>query len=137
MEMLTVSDRRAGRRAVFVECQVVREDEFKLVGDRAIDLSTDGMLLLTKKSVAKGKELLVSLRVPGTGHWIDVTATVARVVRGRRHGDRGRALGLRFEPLDTDSNRLLRWALRRVPPTLPHRAPRIDYAATACLIALT
>jgi hypothetical protein len=137
MEMLTVSDRRVGRRAVFVECQVVREDKFKLLGDRAIDLSTDGMLVLSSAHVLKGQEVLVSLRVPGTGRWLDVAATVARVVRGRRHGDRGRALGLRFEPLDTASSRMLRWALRRVPPTLPVRPPRIDYAATASLIALT
>jgi hypothetical protein len=137
MQMLLVSERREGRRAVLVQCQVVREKGFQLLGEAAIDLSVDGMLLPCAVPVLTGEEVFVSLRVPGTDAWIDAVATVARTVHGRRAGDRGRALGLRFESIDSASRRLLRWALRSIPPTVPVRSPRIDYAATANFIALS
>jgi len=137
MEMLLVNDRAVGRRAVLVECQVVRERGFALLGERAVDLSTDGMLLLSIAPVLTGEEVFVTLRVPGTDFWIDTIATVARIVHGRRPCDPGRAVGLRFDRLDTETHMLLRTVLRRFPPTVPVRAPRIDYAATACLIALS
>ncbi|MCC6555430.1 MAG: PilZ domain-containing protein [Polyangiaceae bacterium] len=137
MEMLLVNDRGAARRAVSVECHVVRERDFVLLGERAVDLSTDGMLLLSEVPVLTGEDVIVALRLPGTDTWIDALATVTRTVHGRRRTDRGRAIGLRFAPLDTESHLLVRCALRRFPPTVPVRAPRIDYAATACMIALT
>jgi hypothetical protein len=136
MDMLLFADRRAQRRAVFVDCQVVREHPFELVGECAIDLSTHGMLLLSNARVRLGEELVVSFRVPGEGRYVDTLAIVTRVVRGVRRGDRGPAIGLMFHPLSSDDNALLRWALRRFPPTLPARAPRVDYAATAGFIAL-
>lgn len=137
MEMLLVSDRRAVRRSVFVDCQVVRESDFALIGERAVDLSQDGMLLLTERGVRLGEELIVSFRIPCSRQWIDTTATVVRIVRGHRRGDRGPAIGLHFAPLSSEDNRLVRGALERFPPTFPARAPRVDYAATAALIALS
>ncbi len=137
MEMQLASERRALRRAVGFDCQVVRERDFVLLGERGVDLSTDGMLLPTDAQAVLGEELLVALRVPGTQRWIDTFATVARVVRGGRRGDHGRAIGLVFDALSADDNRLLRWALRRHPPTFPARAMRIDYVATCALIALS
>jgi hypothetical protein len=136
MEMLLVGDRRATRRSVLIDCQVVREDGFTLLGERAVDLSIHGMLLHSTRTAAIGEELLVTFRVPGTRVWIDTTATVVRIVRGRRPGDRGPALGLAFDVLTTEEERLVRSALRPFPPTLPARTPRIDYAATAAFIAL-
>lgn len=137
MEMLLASERGAGRRAVRVDCQVVRERDFKLLGETGLDLSADGMFLLSSAPALTGDELIVSLRVPGTDRWIDTAATVARVVHGRRQGDRGRGFGVRFEPLCAEDRQLLRWVLRRMPPPLPARTPRIDYAATASFIALS
>jgi c-di-GMP-binding flagellar brake protein YcgR len=137
MEMLLACDRGSSRRAVRVHCQVVREHDFKLLGETAVDLSTEGMLLLSEAPVRTGEEVVVTFRVPGTDRWIDACATVARVVHGRRHGDPGRAIGLRFDGLDSADKRTLRWALRRIPPTFPSRSVRIDYAATASLIALS
>jgi hypothetical protein len=137
MEMQLASERRASRRAVAFECQVVRERGFELLGQRGIDLSPDGMLVPTTAAAVVGEELLVTLQVPGTTRWIDTLATVARVVRGNRRGDGGRALGLLFDPLGADDNRLLRWALRRHPPTFPARAMRVDYVATVAFIALS
>ena len=137
MEMQLASERRGSRRAAIVECQVVRERGFQLVGVRGLDLSPDGMLLATPARAVLGEELLVALRIPGTQRWVDAVATVARVVRGRRYGDGGPALGLAFDALDADDHRALRWALRRHPPTFPSRAMRVDYAATAALVALS
>jgi hypothetical protein len=137
MEMLLACDRGSSRRAVRVDCQVVREHDFTLLGETGVDLSTQGMLVLSTAAVRIGDEVVVTLRVPGTDRWVDACATVARVVRGRRRGDAGRAIGLRFAPLSSADGRTLRWALRRIPPTFPARAVRIDYAATAGLIALS
>lgn len=136
MEMLMTSERRSVRRSVFVDCQVVREARFELMGERAIDLSQDGMLLLTDRPAKLGEELIVTFRVPGTQRWVDTTATVVRVVRGERRGDRGPAIGLAFDPLSTEDNLSVRGAIHRYPPIYPARAPRIDYAATAAFIAL-
>lgn len=136
MEMLFAEGRRATRRSVLVDCQVVRERDFSLIGERAVDLSPTGMLLSTSRRVTVGEELLVSFRVPGTRTWIDTTATVARVVHGRRPGDRSPAVGLAFHPLQSHEDRLIRSALVPFPPTLPARPRRIDYAATAALICL-
>lgn len=137
MEMLLASERRASRRAVNVECQVVREEGFTLVGTRGVDLSPEGMLVSTRARVEVGEELLVSFRVPGTLRWIDTMARVARVVRGDRKNDRGRALGLAFAPLHKRQSRLVRDSLSCFPPPFPARALRVDYAATAALIALS
>jgi hypothetical protein len=137
MEMLLHGDRRATRRSVLVDCQVVREHHFELMGERAVDLSMHGMLLSSKRNAVIGEELIVTFRVPGTRVWIDTLATVVRVVRGRRNGDRGPALGLAFGALSCDEERLLRGALTPFPPILPARPGRVDYAATAALIALS
>ncbi|MEZ4295183.1 MAG: PilZ domain-containing protein [Polyangiaceae bacterium] len=136
MEMLFTETRRASRRSVLVDCQVVREDDFTLIGERALDLSPSGMLLSTNRSAQLGEELLVTLRVPGTRTWIDTTATVVRVIPARRQGDRTPALGLMFAPLAPEDARLLRTSLTPFPPTIPARTRKIDYAATAALIAL-
>lgn len=136
MEMLPASDRRGTRRSVLVDCQVVREQTFRLLGEHAVDLSMHGMLLSTKRRARVGEEVIVSFRVPGTRVWIDTLAKVARVVRGRRQSDRGPGLGLAFSALDGEQERLLRSALTPFPPTLPARPSRVDYAATAAMIAL-
>lgn len=137
MEMLLHGDRRATRRSVLVDCQVVRESGFELLGERAVDLSVHGMLLHSSRNARVGEELIVTFRVPGTRTWIDTFATVVRVVRGRRQGDRGPGLGLVFGLLSSDEERLIRTALLPFPPILPARPARVDYAATAAMIALS
>ncbi len=57
--------RRAFRHAVSVPCQVVRERDFRLVADRALDLSTDGMLVPLDLPVLTGEPLLVSFDLSG------------------------------------------------------------------------
>jgi hypothetical protein len=125
------------RRAVNVACQVVRERDFKLLGDWAVDLSPDGMLVLTRDVVLTGEEVIVSFPVPRTRVIIDAVATVARVVHGRRPSDRDRrALGISFDSIEPEQRWLLRSSLRRIPPPLPARQPRIDYAASIQLACL-
>src|SRR6202041_1708634 len=85
-----VSQRRTIRRAVRVDCQVVGERDFKLLGEGSFGLSPDGMLVATSHVVLTGEELIASFSVPRTRVIIDAPATVARVVHGRRPTDRHR-----------------------------------------------
>lgn len=113
--------RRAFRREVILSCQVVRERDFRLVADLALDLSTEGMLVSTSTRVLTGEELLVSFRSPRSNIWFDAQATVARVVHGRRPGDRGRCLGLLFHSVAESASRSLFRQLRGLPAPEPSR----------------
>jgi c-di-GMP-binding flagellar brake protein YcgR len=124
------NDRREVRRSVKLTCQVVREKDFTLVSDQAVDLSPDGMLVLSERDLAVGENVFVTFRATSLGLWFDTEARVARVVGGRRRGDRGRAIGLSFSTLDRVKRLILRGHLRRVPPPVPRRAQRIDWTAT-------
>lgn len=99
--------RRSRRHELLLSCQVVRERGFRLVSTLALDLSTEGMLVLTGERVLTGEPVVVSFRSPSSSRWFDLEGTVARVVHGRRPGDRGRCLGLSFGALsDADRSRL-------------------------------
>ncbi len=135
--LVSATQRRVMRRAIRVDCQVVREYDFRLLGDWAIDLSPDGMLVVTRDEVLTGEDVIVSFSIPRTRVIVDAVATVARVVHGRRPSDRHRrALGIAFDSLTADHRRLLRASLRDIPPPLPTRARRVDYAASVHLAAL-
>jgi len=129
--LVPLNQRRAMRRAARFECQVVRERDFKLLGDCGLDLSAEGMLVLTDERVLTGEDVLVSFRAPGVGSWFDTAATIARIVHGRRPGDAGRALGLHFDRLDSVTRTYIRAGLRGIPPIVPGREPRVNYAETA------
>jgi len=124
------NDRREVRRALGITCQVVRERDFRLVAERALDVSPDGMLVQTAHDLEVGESLIVSFKATQLGLWFDTEANVARVVKGRRDGDRGAAIGLSFSTLDRVKRLILRGNLRRVPPPLPRRTQRIDWSAT-------
>ena len=100
--------RCAFRRFVRIDCQVVREFDFRLVGDLALDLSTKGMLVRAAGvRLLTGEELLVAFRPPRCNVWIDAQATVARVVHGRRPGDTGLSFGLEFHGMEKEHEALL------------------------------
>ena len=124
------NERREVRRAISVTCQIVRERDFRLVSEKALDVSPDGMLVATDVELEPGENVFVSFRATELGLWFDTEAHVARVVRGRRPGDRGRGVGLRFSTLPRVKRFILRGHLRKVPPPIPRRAQRIDWAAT-------
>ncbi len=135
MSIVIARQRTAIRRAIKIPCRVVREMDFQLLGTQTLDLSPDGMLLPSEMGVEVGDECVVSFKATELGIWFDTVATVARVLEGRRPTDRGRAVGLRFKTLDAVHRLILRGHLRRVPPPLPAREQRIDYAATIFKIA--
>lgn len=132
--LVPMNQRRAARRSVVVECQVVRERDFKLVGESTLDLSPEGMLVLTREKVLTGEDLLVTFKTPILGTWFDAEARVARVVHGRRPTDWGRALGIRFRKLDRIARSLLDASLSHYPNAMPAREPRIDYAESVTRI---
>jgi hypothetical protein len=113
------------RRFVRIDCQVVRERDFRMVGDLALDLSTKGMLVRAAGvRVLTGEELLVAFRPPRSNQWIDTQATVARVVHGRRPGDTGLSFGIEFYGMDRSQEELLFDKLRGLSPPDATRPPR-------------
>jgi len=113
--------RTATRRDVVLPCQAVRERDFRLVADRTLDVSADGLLLPVRESLAAGETLIVSLPIPGM--WIDAEATVTRVVQGRRPSDDGLAIGVLFHAIAPSSRAALAAYLHGKPPPLPRRGP--------------
>jgi hypothetical protein len=128
------SQRRSLRRAVRLDCEVVREHDFKLVGSRTVDLSPDGMLVLADASVLTGEEVIVTFRTPQSPHWFDACGTIARVVHGRRPGDFGPCIGIQFEEAEEVARIVLAQKIRKIPPPLPRRAVRLDYAAMVAAV---
>jgi hypothetical protein len=116
------------RRRVRLACRVRRMDDWRLLGDRTLDLSPAGMLVLSDERVEEGLDLVVSFQATELPIWFDACAKITRVVEGRRPGDPGRALGVRFEALPAVSRLILRGYLRRKPPTLAQRDPPLDLA---------
>src|SRR5262249_27486769 len=99
--------RKAFRRYVRLDCQVVREHDFRLVGDLALDLSTKGMLVWARERVLTGEEVIASFRPPRSNEWFDAQGYVARVLHGRRPGDFGLSFGLEFYGLTTEDEAFL------------------------------
>jgi hypothetical protein len=121
--MLTArSSRRVStRREIAIPCQAVREHDFRLVADRTLDVSVEGLLLPMRERVLTGESLIVSFEIPGM--WIDAEATVARIVHGRRPGDDGLAMGVLFHTMGASARAALAGFLHGRPPPLPRRGP--------------
>jgi hypothetical protein len=115
--------RRALRHAVHISCQVVRERDFRLVGDRIVDLSTSGMLVTPADPVLTGERIIASFRLPNSTYWIDVEGTVARVAHGRRPSEHTRAIALAFDGLPGLTELVLSMGLQLAPPVPPRTRP--------------
>jgi hypothetical protein len=134
--LVRATERQAIRRAIELSCCVVRRRDAKVIGRRAFDLSPYGMRVeLADIDVDPGDMFHVCFRATDIQKWFYTEASAARILHGRRPRERGRSLGLRFETLDAVSRLILRGALRKVPPPLPQRERRIDYAATILQIS--
>lgn len=124
------------RRGVQLGCEAVAEEGFRVLGERTLDVSPEGMLLETRGAYARiGEEVIVSFRPPTSRVWIDAVAKVARIVKGRRRGDRAQAIGLRFVEMDGADRAILAAKLIGHPPPVPGRQAPIDYASVVRRIA--
>jgi hypothetical protein len=117
------SRRRAVRRSVRIDCQVVRERDFTLVADRIVNLSESGLVVSPADPALTGERLIVSFRIPHSAYWVDAEATVARVIHGRRPGEYSRGLALELEEVEEIPQMLLRRVLGRCPPAPPGHRP--------------
>jgi PilZ domain len=123
MEATQLSGRRV-RHSVRIPCQVVRERDFKLVGRHVLNLSKEGMLVLSDRPVLTGEQVLLTLKVPGTtSTWLDAEAVVTRVVHNRRPDDEGRALGLSFTWVAPQAAYMLEQQLAWFREAAPRRVP--------------
>ena len=122
--MSTEPLRASFRRFVRLDCQVVREHDFKLVGDLALDLSTNGMRVRAVRRVLTGEEVIVAFKPPRSNRWFDAQATVARVLHGRRPGDQGLSFGLSFYNLSRADEQLLFERIRGLAAPDALRPPR-------------
>ncbi len=128
VKLVRRNDRREIRKAVGIGCQVVRERDFRLVAKQTLDLSPDGMLVPMEDDLVVGENLIVTFQTTQLGIWFDTEAVVTRILHGRRDYDKRPCFSLRFSTLDRVKRFVLRGHLRRVPPPLPKRAPRIDWS---------
>lgn len=128
MLFLSSTERSAVRFGVHVDCQVVRERDFRVIGRGSLDLSLTGMLVQCNYSAEIGDEVIVSFQTPGLREYVDAVALVTRLIAGRRQGDLGLAAGLTFTSIDDASFAALKRALTAVPTARGRRASRIDYA---------
>lgn len=117
------SRRLATRRGVTLPCQAVRESDFRLIADRTIDISVEGLLLPIDidETIGTGEALIVSFSIPGM--WIDAECSVTRVVHGRRPEDEGLACGVLFDKISPSARAALAGFLHGRPPPLPRRGP--------------
>lgn len=126
--LLPANRRGEMRRMVRLACRVRRMEDWRLLGDRTVDLSPQGMLVLSDERIEEQTECVVSFQATELPIWFDACARITRVVEGRRPGDKGRALGVHFETLPAVSRLILRGFLRRHPPVLAQRELPFDVA---------
>ena len=137
MTIILSSHRRTVRRAVPTMCDAVALDGFRSLGKRVVDLSHRGMLIVGTGPAKVGEEVIVSFAAPYmVNRWFDAEAIVTRVVHGRRPTDVGYAIGLFFTTIDAEVRSELLTRLAGLPPPVPQRALRQDYAATIRQLSL-
>lgn len=127
---------RPPRYLLRVPCQVVRLRDFRLVADRVEDVSAGGLLVSPAEPVLTGEPVLISMRFPATGDWLDVEAFVTRIVHGRRPGETARCLGIEFDRLDRFGWLSLHRNLGRTPPAPPRARPGRRHASYRTIAGL-
>lgn len=112
--------RRAMRRAVELPCDVVSHYADAPAPHVASDVSPFGVWLDTPMPLHPGSEVVLGFRPPRyEGPEMLVFGTVARVVTGRRRGDRGRlGMAVEFRDMTDEQRSTLAQSLVGVPPRL-------------------
>ena len=130
------SERSSIRRAVKIPCWAVSLNRGRLLGERLLDLSPEGMFLQCRSEVAAGDDVFVVFKAPRSSClWLRADAEVARVVEGRRDRDPAYGAGLKIVRLKNGSRYELGRRLKGIPPPLPTRHLRVDYAESVHRIA--
>jgi hypothetical protein len=118
--------RRALRRAVQLDCQVLSELWDEPVPHRVTDLSPQGMWIETPFPLERGSRLVVAFTPP---RWrrdreLVASAVVQRVIVGRREGEHlSPGMGVVFDDLRRHELDELKATLRGLPPPLPRATP--------------
>ncbi len=120
MQRFTSRYRRTTRHVLDVRGQAVSVDGFRLIGDRFLDASGEGVLVACDAAIGLGERVFVSFPLPRSRFWFDAEAIVSRVVRGERPGDPGYCAGLTFVDFDRRARLELGVDLRALPP-VPRR----------------
>lgn len=143
------TDRKSQRHRCYLECQVVTDNEsFKLLGDEARDVSLGGMLLKLGKRLENagwldallGQRVLFSLRLPNSKIWVDGEGRVARIIKGRRSTKRrleAQSLGIEIVQMDGFDRLMLEQRIESLPPPMPAREAKLDYATYVAMAAQT
>jgi hypothetical protein len=130
------TQRGAMRRAVMAPCWAVSLKRGRLLGERLLDLSPEGMFLECRSEISAGDGVFIVFKAPGSGGlWLRADAEVARVVEGRRDRDPAYGAGLKINRLKNGSYLELGQRLRGLPPPVPGRRLRVDYAQTVRRVA--
>ena len=118
---MVVDSRKSKRRFARTKCEVVRERDFMRLGTRAIDLSIDGLFLMTDVDVTVGESVMIAFELGG--HCVEAVGHIARVASGRRSSDMAMGIGIAFDSIKDDGATLLAAALKKMPPLLPAPFP--------------
>lgn len=130
------TDRTTVRHAAKLDCHVVAEKGFRTLKGRTLDVSDEGLRLSTDADVEIGENVILAIRLPHGRSWVDAHGRVVRIERGARNGDPGRAIAIRFTAIDPVDRGMLKGAIAKVPPPVPRRDLRIDFAATVIAASL-
>lgn len=112
--------RRTTRHLLRSRGQAVALDGFRLIGERILDCSAEGVLLACDDGVTLGESVIISFPVPKSPLVFDAEAEVVRIIRGEREGDPGYCAGLRFVDFDR-RDRLALGVDLRIFPQIPRR----------------
>ena len=126
--LLPIRRRKALRRGVFIPCQAVLVEPFRIVGRRFLDLSHHGGLIACDTALVEGDELVISFEVGA--QIVDAVAEVRNVSRDLSE------VGVHFTEMDWESRVALFIGLAGVPPRVPRVRPRVDYARSVRQIAV-
>lgn len=123
-------DRRSTRHAAKVDCYLVARHGFRSVRATTLDLSEEGLRIASDVDVRVGDFVALAFCLPNGRSFIDARGKVVRIERGLRAGDQGPAIAIRFTAMDPIDRGMLRGSLASIPPPIPRRNVRVDYAAS-------
>lgn len=122
--------REIRRHAVHLPCEAVRENGFRRIGGRLLDLSDDGCFVATDTiDLDLGEEVFLAFQAPRTRQWVDARGIVMRRSRAMRRDDHPMGLGLELIDMSPVERAILSASLVRLPPPIPTRRQVPDYAS--------